>query len=73
MHLQRGETAAAVAALELAAEADDSPSIRYRLGTAHNQAGDEQRAQEMLEAALSAGAFPEREEAQRQLAALKQR
>jgi tetratricopeptide (TPR) repeat protein len=73
VHLQRGETAAAVAALELAAEADDSPSIRYRLGTALNQAGDSERAQEMLEVALAAGAFPEREEAQRQLAALKQR
>jgi tetratricopeptide (TPR) repeat protein len=73
VHLQRGETTAAVATLELAAEANDSPSIRYRLGTALNQAGDEKRAQEMLEAALAAGAFPEREEAQRQLAALKQR
>jgi tetratricopeptide (TPR) repeat protein len=72
VHMQRGETAAAVAALELAVEAEDSPSIRYRLGTALNQAGDSERARQMLEAALAQeSAFPEREAARRELAALK--
>jgi TolA-binding protein len=62
-----------VAALELAVEGrSDSPSIRYRLGTALGQAGDTERARKMLQIALEAGAFPEAEAARRELARLEQ-
>jgi tetratricopeptide (TPR) repeat protein len=73
VRLQRGETAAAVAALEQAVAARaESPSIRYRLGVALSQAGDTQRAREMLQAAIQAGSFPEAADAQRELARLGQ-
>ena len=48
----------------------DSPSIRYRLATALDQAGDSQRAREMLQIALQSDAFPEVEAARRDLARL---
>jgi len=71
VHLQRGESAAAVAALEQATQAEQaSPSIRYRLGVALSQAGDRARAREMLQAAIAAGSFPEADDAQRELARL---
>jgi tetratricopeptide (TPR) repeat protein len=73
VHLKRGEPSAAVAALELAVEGQsDSPSIRYRLGTALGRAGDSERARKMLQIALEAGAFPEAEAARRELARLEQ-
>jgi tetratricopeptide (TPR) repeat protein len=74
VHIQRGESSAAVAVLEKAVAANaSSPSIRYRLGTAFNQAGDTERAREMLSGALEAGPFPEAEQARRELAQLDQR
>jgi tetratricopeptide (TPR) repeat protein len=73
VHLKRDEPSAAVAALELALEGrSDSPSIRYRLGTALGRAGDTERARKMLQIALEAGAFPEAEAARRELARLEQ-
>ena len=73
VHLKRGEPSAAVAALELAVEGrSDSPSIRYRLGTALSRAGNTERARKMLQTALEAGAFPEAEAARRELAQLGQ-
>jgi tetratricopeptide (TPR) repeat protein len=69
VRFKRGEMAAAVAALEQAVEArSDSPSIRYRLALALRQSGDQERAREMLQAAIDAGAFPEAEQARRELA-----
>ena len=71
VRLQRGESAAAVAALEQAVQAQaGSPSIRYRLGIALSQTGDRARAREMLQAAIAAGSFPEADDAQRELARL---
>jgi Flp pilus assembly protein TadD len=71
VRFKRGEMSAAVAALEQASQARrDSPSIRYRLGMALSKAGDSDRAREELQAAISAGAFPEAEDARRELAAL---
>ena len=71
VHLKRGESSAAVAALEKALEGrKDSPSIRYRLGTALSQAGEEERAREMLTRALESGSFPEADDARRVLAQL---
>src|SRR5262249_50100560 len=71
VHYQRGEYGDAVTALEAAlAREGDSPSIRYRLGRALQQAGNPQRAREMLAAAVAAGNFPEAEDARRELAQL---
>jgi tetratricopeptide (TPR) repeat protein len=71
VRLQRGETAAAVLALEQAVQArSSSPSIRYRLGVALSQAGDKDRAREMLQAAIRSGSFPESADAERELARL---
>jgi tetratricopeptide (TPR) repeat protein len=71
VRMQRGEIAAAVAALEEAVQGRaDSPSIRYRLGVALSRAGDTPRAREMLQAALHAGPFPEAADAERELARL---
>ena len=73
VRMQRGETAAAVAAYEQAVAARSaSPSLRYRLGVALSQAGDKARAKEMLQAAIQAGSFPEAADAQRELARLEQ-
>ncbi len=73
VHLKRGESSAAVAALERAVVGQTpSPSIRYRLGTALSQSGDKDRAREMLTSALAAGAFPEADAARRELAQLDQ-
>ncbi len=73
VRLKRGEPSAAVAALEQAVEArSDSPSIRYRLGLALSKSGDPERAKEMLKAAVASGAFPEAQDAQRELAQLDQ-
>ena len=47
-----------------------SPSIRYHLGVALNQAGDKDRAREMLEAALQRDNFTEAAEAREALAEL---
>jgi tetratricopeptide (TPR) repeat protein len=74
VHLKRGESTAAVAALEMAVEAGtDDPSIRYRLATALDRSGDAQRAREMLQIALESGSFPEAEAARRDLARLQNR
>jgi tetratricopeptide (TPR) repeat protein len=71
VRLQRGESAAAVVVLEQALQAEAaSPSIHYRLGIALAQTGERARAREMLQAALAAGAFPEADDAQRELARL---
>lgn len=71
VNLKRGETQEAVHAFEQALEKrPDSPSIRYRLGIALHQAGDEPRAREMLQAALATGGFPEADAARRELAQL---
>ena len=73
VQLQRGEISAAVATFEKALEEQtDSPSIRYRLATALNKAGEVERAREMLRIALDSGTFPEAEAAKRQLALLEQ-
>jgi tetratricopeptide (TPR) repeat protein len=69
--IKRGEGAAAVSVLEKAHKGQpDSPSIRYRLGTALAMAGDADRAREMLESALVAEGFEEADEARRELAKL---
>jgi len=69
--IKRGEGAAAVSVLEKAHNGQpDSPSIRYRLGTALAMAGDADRAREMLESALAAEGFEEADEARRELAKL---
>jgi tetratricopeptide (TPR) repeat protein len=69
--IKRGEGAAAVSVLEKAHKAQpDSPSIRYRLGTALAMAGDTDRAREMLKSALDAEGFEEADEARRELAKL---
>jgi tetratricopeptide (TPR) repeat protein len=71
VHLKRGETGESVSALEQAVEKrSDSPSIRYRLGVALEKAGDKERAREMLQTALATGAFPEADDARRELARL---
>jgi tetratricopeptide (TPR) repeat protein len=71
VHLKRGESQAAVTTFEEALQArPESASIRYRLGVALGQAGNADRAREMLQGALDAGAFPEAEEARRELAQL---
>jgi tetratricopeptide (TPR) repeat protein len=71
VHLKRGETQAAVTTFEEALQAQpDSASIRYRLGVALGQAGNAAGAREMLQGALDAGAFPEAEDARRELAQL---
>ncbi|MEE9608629.1 MAG: tetratricopeptide repeat protein [Myxococcota bacterium] len=73
VQLQRGDAAAAVVALEQAVEAlPESPSLRYRLGLALSQAGEQERAREVLENALEGGSFPEAEAARRELAQLRQ-
>jgi tetratricopeptide (TPR) repeat protein len=69
--IKRGEAAAAVSVLEKAHRAQaDSPSIRYRLGTALAMAGDTERAREMLKSALDAEGFEEADDARRELAKL---
>ncbi len=73
VRLKRGETSAAVVALEQAVAAGADASIRYRLGVALRKAGDDERAREMLQAAIEAGAFPEVDDARRELARLEQR
>ena len=71
VHYQRGEYADAITALEAAlAGKSNSPSVRYRLGRALQQAGNPERAREMLQSAIAAGSFPEAEDARRQLAQL---
>jgi Flp pilus assembly protein TadD len=73
VHLKRGEADKAVAVLEKAVELKpDDPSIRYRLGVALREAGDEERARATLKGALGAGAFPEAGDARRELAQLEQ-
>ncbi len=47
--------------------------MRYRLGVALSKAGDDERAREMLRAAIDTGTFPEVDEARRELARLEQR
>jgi tetratricopeptide (TPR) repeat protein len=73
VRFQRQEYTGAAAVLEQAvAQRPDSPSMRYRLGLALSRSGDPARARDELEAALEAGAFPEAEDAQRELAQLSQ-
>ncbi len=73
VRFKRGEMSAAVVALEQAVEAGADASMRYRLGVALSKAGDDERAREMLQAAIEAGTFPEVDEARRELARLEQR
>jgi tetratricopeptide (TPR) repeat protein len=71
VHFKRGEYDLAVEALEAAAAArPDSASVRYRLALALDKAGQAERAREMLRVALAAGAFPEADDARRELARL---
>jgi tetratricopeptide (TPR) repeat protein len=71
VHLQRGEAKQAVEVLEQAVAGDaDSASIRYRLGSALEKAGEKQRARESFEAALAMGDFPEAAAARAELARL---
>ncbi len=71
VHLRRGELEPAVEVLDRAlAIGGKSPSIYYRLGTALGRSGETERAREMLKRALEAGAFPEADDARRQLAQL---
>lgn len=73
VRFKRTEYSGAVAAFEQAvSQRPDSPSMRYRLGLALSRSGDTARAQEELESALEAGAFPEADEARRELAQLTQ-
>jgi tetratricopeptide (TPR) repeat protein len=71
VHFKRGEYDLAVEALEAAVAArPDSASVRYRLALALDKAGQSERAREMLRSALAAGAFPEADDARRELARL---
>jgi tetratricopeptide (TPR) repeat protein len=71
VRLRRGEAKEAVAVLEQAAQADPkSASVRYRLGTALEKAGDVDRARTTFEAALALGDFPEAAAARADLARL---
>ena len=71
VYLKRGQSSEAVKAFEQAVEKrSDSPSMRYRLAVALAQAGNPQRAREMFQTALATGAFPEAEDARRELAQL---
>ena len=71
VHLKRGETGEAIAALEQAVAAlPDVPSVRYRLGIALSKDGRTQLATETLRAALDAGSFPEVDAARQELAQL---
>jgi tetratricopeptide (TPR) repeat protein len=71
VRLQRGEPALAVEVLEEAVSGrPGSATLRYHLGTALREVGDEARAKEMLQAALELGAFPEAEQARAELARL---
>jgi tetratricopeptide (TPR) repeat protein len=71
VRLQRGEAKEAVAVLEQAVAADpNSPSIRYRLASALQKAGDNERARSTFEQALALGDFPEAAAAREQLARL---
>ncbi len=71
VYLKRGESAEAVKAFEVAVDKrGDSASMRYRLAVALSQTGDKQRAREMFQTALATGAFPEAEDARRELAQL---
>lgn len=71
VQFKRGETEAAVTALERAAElAPDSASVRYRLGVALESAGREQEALEAFRSAVGGGPFPEVEAARAEIARL---
>ncbi|HVH19183.1 MAG TPA: tetratricopeptide repeat protein [Myxococcota bacterium] len=71
VYLQRGEAKEAVAVLEQAVAGDpQSASIRYRLGSALEKAGEKERAKETFAAALALGDFPEAEAARAELARL---
>jgi tetratricopeptide (TPR) repeat protein len=71
VHLQRGEAKEAVVVLEQAVAIDaNSASIRYRLGSALEKAGEKERAKETFAAALALGDFPEAEAARAELARL---
>ena len=71
VRLQRGEAKEAVAVLEQAVAADpNSASIRYRLASALQKAGDTERARSTFEQALALGDFPEAAAAREQLARL---
>jgi tetratricopeptide (TPR) repeat protein len=71
VQLQRGEAKEAVVVLEKAVAIDgNSASIRYRLGSALEKAGEKERAKETFAAALALGDFPEAEAARAELARL---
>jgi tetratricopeptide (TPR) repeat protein len=71
VQFKRGEFERAVESLEGAAAArPDSASVRYRLALALDKAGQPERARELLRSALAAGAFPEADDARRELARL---
>lgn len=73
VHLRRGDAQAAVEALDESLRLRESPSVRYRLGLALADAGDEGGARQAFEKALSGGDFPESEAARSQLARLEKR
>ncbi len=71
VHLKKGDNDEAVGVLAKALEArPDSPSIEYRLGVALAAKGDREQARAILTKALAAPAFPEAEEARKELAKL---
>ncbi|MCH2169245.1 tetratricopeptide repeat protein [Myxococcota bacterium] len=68
IHLKRGEPEEAVRILENAVNLEpESASIRYHLALALGETGNKERAREMLQLALEAGAFPEFDDARREL------
>ena len=71
VHLQRGETDAAIASFERAvAGKPGDPTIRYHLGLALARKGDRDRALATLREALGGGAFPDAEAARQEIARL---
>ena len=68
IHLKRGEPEEAVRILENAVNLEpESASIRYHLALALGETGNKERAREMLQLALEAGAFPEFDDSRREL------
>jgi Flp pilus assembly protein TadD len=68
VRLKRGEIEAAIAAFEKAlTQQPELSTVRYHLGLALVQRGDEEAAGQAFRAALDAGPFPESEAARREL------
>jgi predicted Zn-dependent protease len=71
VHIERGEVAEAVNALERAIAAPgSSPTVHYHFAIALIRSENTQRAREILKRALAGGDFPEAEAARQQLAEL---